>query len=173
MKTKIFIVALISLFIIFPTLVHTQEGYVSVPAAAFKSASETEDYLIYSGWAGLYDEHYITKPTTDGALIAPVYFPKSGVKAKNMRVTLYDNTSTGRIEVFLFRVSLSTGKPKPVFSVWTLDSSTPGLVKKMDATGTNRLVANDKFAWYILVRFFGNPYEPYELKLYSVKIKYQ
>ena len=172
MNRKIIIMALFSLFFLSSLSIHAQEGYVSVPAAAFKGSSDMEDYNITTytddNWP-----HYVKMRST-GAVLAPVNFPIEGVQVKSMRVTLYDDTDWGEVGITLFRVSLWSGNQTKVFDVWSGDIATPGLVRMSDWTGKARYVDNSKYAWFIMVWFaIGNQAAADNLRFYGVKIKYK
>lgn len=87
-----------------------------------------------------------------------------------MSILVNDSLDTGGIVVRLSRLDNTNGDAHPVFMIDTGDTETPGKTSIWDATGTGRLINNNRFGWYLFVRF-DKPSTI--LALFSIRITYQ
>jgi hypothetical protein len=173
-KRVILISVVFFLLFVFMAWEYSFAEYVSIPAAAFKGATETDNYIIVTTSGHWYlggAMHYISKVGDSGKLVAPVNFPMSYTMATQMRVNLFDYTNKGRIVVRLIRVDLNTGDWKTVFKVDSGKVKTPGAIIKTDNTGANRTIDNGKYAWFVEAHFI-NPGQDLELAVFSVRLEY-
>lgn len=170
MKVKMFI-ALAYLVILFPPFCRAQSGWITIPAVAFNCRSTAGDWGFFIG-----AEHYLQiLSSNETNFVAPVVFPPDaqGLKVTELNATVYDNNPDSFIEVSLFRVNRYEGIRQDVFHETTSPSeSTPGKTRIVDKTGGNRLIDNEKFAWYIHFSVSLN-FHYTNQRLYCVRIRYQ
>jgi hypothetical protein len=170
MKSKIFIVS-VSLIILLPLVALAQGGWITIPAAAFTCNSSNGDWSIY------YETlHYLSVNSGDDTkFMAPVVFPPEaqGLKVRELNATVLDLNQNSFVEVALYRVNRYAGTSQKVFETSTApDGNAPGTTRIIDRTGTNRLIDNQKYAWFILFKVSSQTYYSAQW-LYSVRIKYQ
>jgi len=150
MKTKIFMV-LASLFILLPSIALSQGGWITIPAAAFTCRSSTGDWSIEIG-----DMHYLKlNSSVDTHFMATIVFPPEaqGLKVTEINATVLDFNTQSSVEVTLYKVNRYAGTSQKVFETSTSPhSNAPGVTRIIDKTGSNRLIDNKKYAWFILFK---------------------
>jgi len=175
MKKRILLISIMFCFMfICMSLEDTHAEYISVPAAAFKGATESDNYIIVTTSGHWYlggAQHYISKVGDSGKLVAPVNFPMSYAMVTQMKVNLFDYTNKGRVVVRLIRVNLDTGDWNTVYKVDSGKVKTPGSIIKTDNTGSSRTIDNGKYAWFLEAHFI-NPGQDLELAVFSARLEY-
>jgi hypothetical protein len=148
--------------------------HLTIPAAAFKAGDGSTVPMIqyygeYATWTG----------ASSGWLYAQVHLP-SGVYVKNIRSFYYDNTVSGRVEIFFSRINHWTADSvlrtqEDVFHIDSGNASASHLVEyQVDSThdtmAAHRLIQNNNCTYWIAVWFSGSGDD---LRLYNVQIEYQ
>lgn len=157
---------------VFPGIVSAD--HLTIPAAAFKAGDGSTVPAIH-----FYGEYATWTGAGPGWLYAQVHLP-SGVYVKNIRSFYYDNTVTGRIEVFFSRINHWTADSvlrtqEDVFVINSGTSQASHLVEYQvdsthDTVAAHRLIQNNNCTYWIAV-WFSDPGD--DLRLYNVQIQYQ
>jgi hypothetical protein len=166
MKKSLQLIMEIGIYLLFTASVSFSQPYfVSVSGTGFVGETETIDYD--------YTRGYVSKQSS-GWLYAQIVFPDDLKYIERMSITFYDFTTTGYIQVRLYKKSRWTDDFTPVATCYTGTSNASNSVLTTSVIlGPGRGINNACYNYFIEARFYDSTDICSKLQLHSVTFKCQ
>ena len=144
-------------------LVLAQARHIMVPGSAFVGFDNSQGYWIYE---------YLRKQTGSGSTVAPVYFPDSatGLRVRRIDCLVRDNTATGYVRIYLYKVDLFTGTTYTACDTQTTIGFASGGANTFINDTTSSPINNFRWIWFTAVHI-SEPGKA-NLRFYGMRIKY-